>query len=229
MDTNINIWIAIGLILLTALVQSLASFSVKKIEASRKKSKEVLAKEEKFKTYKNYAIEFLTTCTSAYKDEEFIFLNKPYKLNELKIALIKTIPDFKLKILLASPEQLIPIYALGFISKLYLLSEKDTWLLRNLLDSMSLGKTWFFIDQALEQYSDKHENIANLSFNYFSVQDKNKNILFLCTNYCNIMLTEKTNKEYLELLLKKLEDNEFDDRIKKAIKQWESNNQNHIT
>ena len=184
-------------------------------------------KKEKFKTYKNYAIEFLKVCISIYDGEKFVFLKNTYNLDELKIIFIKKPTDTKLPISEVPQEQLIPLYVLGFMSKEYILNQSDTWLLRRILDEMSSDRIWFFMDNDLLIYRKNIEgNILTdrIAFRNFCVEDKDRNALFFFTDSCNILLTKNTDKEYLEKLLKELESNKLDQRIKKTIEQWQIDN-----
>ena len=226
-----NILPTMGTITLTAIISVGASITASIVftlwtkhnddENNKKKN------EEKFKTYKNYAIEFLKVCISIYDGEKFVFLKNTYNLDELKIIFIKKPTDTKLPISEVPQEQLIPLYVLGFMSKEYILNQSDTWLLRRILDDMSSDRIWFFMDNDLLIYRKNIEgNILTdrIAFRNFCVEDKDRNALFFFTDSCNILLTKNTDKEYLEKLLKELESNKLDQRIKKTIEQWQIDN-----
>lgn len=186
-------------------------------------------KKKQFTIYKNYAIEFLTVCITAYNDKEFKFFNKNYKLDELEIKLIKNPNNIDINLFSTPKAKLIPMYAIGFISKKYMLSYHNLWLLRAVLDNLSSDDIWFFLDHTLLQYHGTDNLIHTAPFNVFSIEDKNNNILFLGTNDCNIVLATNITKDKLKTLRDDLKNSKFDKRIKKAIKQWEMNNLNHIT
>ena len=223
-----NILPTMGTITLTAIISVGASITASIVftlwtkhnddENNKKKN------EEKFKTYKNYAIEFLKVCISIYDGEKFVFLKNTYNLDELKIIFIKKPTDTKLPISEVPQEQLIPLYVLGFMSKEYILNQSDTWLLRRILDEMSSDRIWFFMDEGLQRYKEHKNIIKETTFRNFCVEDKDNNALFFFTDSCNILLTKNTDKEYLEKLLKELESNKLDQRIKKTIEQWQIDN-----
>ena len=171
------------------------------------------------KIFKNYAIEFLKSCITGYNESKLCLGDKIYQLDQLKIVLELNPQKLQYNIFVKPKEDLILIYALRFLAKKYQLEHNELWLLRNILDNMSPDEVWFFRDNTLMQAMG-----YNTSFESFSVQDKNNNNLFFFINDCNIVLTKNTDKNKLETLLTKLTHHEFDKRIEKAFKQWQTKN-----
>ena len=166
-----------------------------------------------FKTYKEYAIEFLEACISS----EFYIFSEVYSFDQLKVVLEQNPRNLVFNIFSKPNEELIPIYALGFISKKYMLEFKELWLLRYILDNMSEENKWFFRDHTLVQGQIEFQ-VYHTSFSSFSVQDKYDNTLFFFINDCNMVLTKNTDITKLKTLLTKLKHGKFDGRIKKIIK-----------
>ena len=87
---------------------------------------------EKFKLYKGYAEEFLEACINS----EFYIFSEVYSFDQLKVVLEKNPQNLSCNIFSKPKEDLILIYALGFLSKKYMLEFKELWLLRYILDNL---------------------------------------------------------------------------------------------
>ncbi len=183
-------------------------------------------KKKQFNTYKNYAIEFLENCIQSSESDIFKYSNiKTYTLNQLDIELIHLPTNIKCESSTHKVEY-IPIITLGFLSLKYLLDKNERHLLRYILDNMCEEYKWFRMGNYNIQHP-KYSTATTVNFVEFNIQDMDGNILSFLDKDCFILLTTNTDTKELKALRKELENNEFDDRIKKAIKQWESNNPNN--
>jgi len=178
-----------------------------------------------FKIYKQYAIEFLENCIASYDKKKFTFYGREYALSQLEIEIMHPFYNNKIESLHDDNIKYIPTLSLGFLSVKHLLDGKDLWLLRYILDHMCQEYKWFY-KSSYYPMERRHNARISINFSEFNIQDKEDNILSVLGRNCFIELTKNTDKNKLETILTKLKHNEFDDRIKKAIKQWKTINTN---
>ena len=165
-----------------------------------------------FETYKEYAKECLEKLIYYYKNKKIIYdvvpnEKKEYNLGELSFQfVIKTWNKLETII----PKYIITIIV-SFIGEREFLDKIEQKLLLKLLSKMTIN-SWLMGAKHVDP-----ETNHQIEFASILVYDQSNPLSVIdCSIYC--MTLANVNKDFLEKILEQLENEKFDDRIRKIIK-----------